>query len=93
VKTWVKTDVKNENVTFFTARIPTESSANSPRTAFEGPMSDHSLTSNGNYLMDDTFQCRIIHGKKVRPSSAGLKQLATWNGKNFAEATATGGSG
>jgi len=87
VKTLVQDDVQSENVTFFTARSPTLSWANSPGTALDGPAGDDSLTRNANYPMDDTFLCRIIHGKKGHTRLV-VRQLATWEEEDLKEGTA-----
>lgn len=52
MKTWVKNDVKSENLTFFTARSPAVSRGDSPGTVVDGPMGDdraepHRVRQNG----------------------------------------------
>jgi hypothetical protein len=77
VKTWVKSDVKSENVSFFTAPGPAVSWASSSGTALDRPMGDDGLTCNGDYRMEGTSWFRIIHGKKARTGPAGSTCLAT----------------
>jgi hypothetical protein len=66
--------------------------AQSSGTSLGGTMGHDNLTCNANYLKDNTFRCRIIHGKRARTSSAGLTQLATRKEEKFEQATATDGS-
>jgi hypothetical protein len=92
VKTWVKTRLKSEILTFFTTRGSAVSWANSHGTVSDGPTGDDRLICNANDLLDGTFRCRIILRRKARTTSAGLGQLPTGEEENFVEATATDGS-
>jgi len=88
VKTWVKTRLKSEILTFFTARNPSVSWPSSPGAALHGLVGNENLTCNTDYPMANTFRWRIIHGKKGHTSLVGLRQLATWEEGNLKEATA-----
>jgi hypothetical protein len=79
VKTWVKNDMKSENVTFFTARNPAVSWVSGPGTASDRPMGEDSVTYDADYRMDGTSWFRHIHGKKAPTSPAGSTRLSRWN--------------
>jgi hypothetical protein len=79
VKTLVQDELQLENVTFFAARVPAVSRANSPGTALDGPMADGSVTCNANYSLDGMSRYRIIYGgirvaKRMRTVFAELVQ-------------------
>ena len=92
MKTWVKTKLKSEILTFFTARGSAVSWANNPGTVSDGPMGNDGLICNVNDPLDGTFRWRIIPRKNARTISVGLGQLPKREEENFVEATATDGS-